>query len=196
MIDRGLLEALQLRLQDILQAHPEGLSEYELIGILQAGESPVFEPEIFQDSVQLFRAHFLLFHALYRLREDLLAQRSADLQIEPLRVRWLPFAPRDRGQISEPDALRAYYLDLSHLENTGRDEIETMLGKFWSRLYADDHRAEALRTLQLEEPVDYDTIRKRYRELVMQHHPDRGGDTQRLQALNQAMTVLARVYAP
>lgn len=196
MMDRGLLEALQLRLQEILQAHPKGLSEYELIGMLQSGAQPLFDQDIFHDSVNLFRAHFLLFHALYRLREQLLSEQRASLQIDPLRIRWLAFAPRDRGQLDQPDPLRAYYLDLDHLENTGREDIERMLGKFWSRLYADEHRSDALRTLDLQEPVDYDTIRKRYRELVMRHHPDRGGDTQRLQELNEAMTILARVYAP
>lgn len=195
MIDRGLLEALQLRLREILQAQPGGLSEYELIGELQAGEHPFFDPGIFDDSLKLFRAHFLLFHALYLLREQLLAEREAQLHIEPLRVQLRAYADRDRGQLDEPDPLRAYYLDPSHLENTSRDDVESMLGRFWSRLYADDHRSEALRVLELDEPVDYETIRARYRELVMRHHPDRGGETETLQRINEAMRVLARLYA-
>lgn len=194
MIDRGLLAALQMRLQEILQAHPGGLSEYELIGVLQSDDQPIFDAGVFHDSLKLFRAHFLLFHALYDLRERLLAQRQWDLHIEPLRVQLRPYVDRNRGQLSEPDALRAYYLDPTHLEDTGREDIEAMLGQFWSRLYADDHRAEALRTLELEDPVDYETIRSRYRELVMRHHPDRGGETVRLQELNEAMRVLARLY--
>ena len=196
MIDRGFLEALQLRLQEILRAHPEGLSEYELIGVLQSGPRPVFDAEVFNDSLSLFRAHFLLFHVLYRMREQLLAGQDADLHIEPLRIWMAPYNARDRGQLSAPDPLRAYYLDLGHLENTAREDVESMLGQFWSRMYADEHRIDALRVLDLREPVDYDTIRNRYRQLVMRHHPDRGGDTQRLQELNEAMTVLARLYAP
>lgn len=195
MIDAGLLEALQWRLREILQAHPGGLSEYELIGVLQGDERPFFDTGIFDDSVSLFRAHFLLFHALYRLREDLVRTQDADLHIESLRIQLLPYSERDRGALSEPDPLRAYYLDPAHLENTSRDDIEAMLGRFWSRLYADDHRSEALRVLELEEPVDYDTIRARYRELVMRHHPDRGGDTETLKRINEAMSVLARLYA-
>lgn len=195
MIDAGLLEALQWRLREILQAHPGGLSEYELIGVLQADQRPFFDTGIFDDSVSLFRAHFLLFHALYRLREELVGTREADLHIETLRIQLLPYSQRDRGGLSEPDPLRAYYMDSAHLENTSRDDIESMLGRFWSRLYADDHRSEALRVLELEEPVDYDTIRARYRELVMRHHPDRGGETETLQRINEAMSVLARLYA-
>lgn len=195
MIDAGLLEALQLRLQGILQAHPAGLSEYELIGVLQADDHPLFDAGVFDDSVTLFRAHFLLFHALYRLRETLLRERQADLHIETLRIQLQPYADRDRGALSEPDPMRAYYLDPTHLANTSRDDIESMLGQFWSRLYADEHRTDALSVLGLHEPVDYETIRARYRELVMRHHPDRGGDTASLQHLNEAMNVLARLYA-
>lgn len=196
MIDPGLLEVLQMRLREILQARPGGLSEYELIGELQAGDRPFFDAGVFHDSLQLFRAHFLLFHALYLLREELTATREAELQIEPLRIALRPYVERDRGQLSEPDPLRAYYLDPAHLEQTSRDEIESMLGCFWSRLYADDHRQEALQVLDLKEPVDYERIRARYRELVMQHHPDRGGETETLQRINEAMSVLARLYAP
>ncbi len=195
MIDAGLLTALELRLRQILQARPEGLSEYELIGALQAGRRPFFDGGIFQDSVSLFRAHFLLFHVLYRLREQLLADRQAHLHIEPLRIQMAPLHAPERSQLDSPDPLRAYYLDLGQLENTGREEIESMLGRFWSRLYADEHRLEALQTLGLSEPVDYETIRRQYRQLVMRHHPDRGGDTARVQVLNEAMAILARVYA-
>ncbi len=195
MIDAGLLSALELRLQEILQAHPQGLSEYELLGALQVGQRPLFDDGVFQDSVSLFRAHFLLFHALYRLRERLLAERQAHLHIEPLRIQMGPFHAPERNQLDHPDPLRAYYLDLGQLDNTGREEIESMLGRFWSRLYADEHRLEALHTLGLSEPVDYDTIRRQYRQLIMRHHPDRGGDTERVQALNEAMAILARVYA-
>lgn len=196
MIDRGLLEALEPRLQEILQARPQGLSEYELIGLLQSGERPLFDEEVFKDSVRLFRAHFLLFHALYRLRERLLARQQAELDIAPLCIQLRPYAARQRGQLGAPDPLRDYYLDLDQLEDTARGDIESMLGLFWSRIYADEHRLDALRALELREPVDYDCIRQRYRELVMRHHPDRGGQTERLQELNEAMAILARVYAP
>ncbi|VAW86545.1 hypothetical protein MNBD_GAMMA18-476, partial [hydrothermal vent metagenome] len=48
----------------------------------------------------------------------------------------------------------------------------------------------ALSQLGLKAPVTDEQIRRRYKELVMQHHPDRGGNEQQLQALNQAMAVL------
>jgi DnaJ-class molecular chaperone len=38
------------------------------------------------------------------------------------------------------------------------------------------------------------TIKQRYRQLVSQHHPDRGGSTSRLQSINLAMEILARYY--
>ncbi len=38
-------------------------------------------------------------------------------------------------------------------------------------------------------------IKYRYRQLVSQHHPDRGGSTSRLQSINLAMEILQRYYA-
>ncbi|MCO3066035.1 hypothetical protein FA243_29305, partial [Pseudomonas aeruginosa] len=38
-------------------------------------------------------------------------------------------------------------------------------------------------------------IKLRYRQLVSQHHPDRGGSTARLQSINKAMEILQRYYS-
>ena len=37
-------------------------------------------------------------------------------------------------------------------------------------------------------------IKHRYRQLVSLHHPDRGGNTARLQSINKAMEILERYY--
>lgn len=86
--------------------------------------------------------------------------------------------------------MRAYYLDLSHLYETGEAEVNTWLGAFWEAFHRHDRRKEALQVLGLTDPVDNASIRQRYRQLVMCHHPDRGGDTHRLQLLNAAITTL------
>lgn len=195
MIDPGLVEALASRLEAILRRTPQGLSEYELMLRLQDAPQPVFDTAVFRDSLALFRAHFLLFHTLYRLDQRLRAAGEARLAIEPLRIALEPLPEAPGTALERPDPLRAYYLDASQLPGTTREDVEAMLGRFWTRLHADDHRHEALRAFDLQEPVDFATIRRRYRELVMAHHPDRGGETATLQRINEAMAVLARLYA-
>lgn len=139
----------------------------------------------------LFRQHFILFHALYRLQQTLLDRHEAQLQISPLQIALTPYQPHDNGQqLDQADTLRAYYLDLSHLYETGETELNAYLGAFWEAFHRHDRRKEALQVLGLEDPVDNTRIRHRYRQLVMRHHPDRGGDTHRLQLLNAAMATL------
>lgn len=91
---------------------------------------------------------------------------------------------------STPDPLRAYYLDLTHLEKTGKQEVLELLDTFWLRYTRHDRRAEALAALGLADPVDHLEIKRRYRELAMEHHPDRGGEMEKLQAINAAMGLL------
>jgi len=101
-------------------------------------------------------------------------------------------APPGQDALAEADPLRDYYLDLANLDATGEAEVERLLADFWQRFAGADERAAALAVLGLADPVDAATIKQRYRELVMRHHPDRGGDTRRLQELNEAMAWLER----
>jgi hypothetical protein len=54
--------------------------------------------------------------------------------------------------------------------------------------------ASALRVLGLSDPTTEVEIRKRRRELAFQHHPDRGGSTAQLIAVNAAASVLIGFY--
>ncbi len=58
-----------------------------------------------------------------------------------------------------------------------------------------EEKAAALALFELEGAVDYPAIKLRYRQLVSQHHPDRGGSTARLQSINKAMEILQRYYS-
>lgn len=181
--------ALAEALLSILRAHPDGLAEHELMRKL-ACDDPAFGPDAYTDELSLFQCHFILFHHLYRLRDELWSKRQGDLAIHCLKIALLPY-PADFDKLpASPDPLRAYYLDLSHLENTGRQEVMEMLDTFWRRFVRLDQRAEALATLGLADPVDHPEIKHRYRELAMEHHPDRGGEMEILQAINAAMELL------
>jgi len=173
----------------ILRAHPDGLSEYDLIRKL-AHDDPAFGPDAYTDELSLFQCHFILFHHLYRLRDDLWNERQGDLAIHCLKIVLRPYSDGVGRLPTTPDPLRAYYLDLSHLEKTGKQEILELLDTFWLRFARLDQRAEALNALGLADPVAYPEIKRRYRELAMEHHPDRGGEMEKLQAINAAMGLL------
>ncbi|WP_070886410.1 molecular chaperone DnaJ [Pseudomonas sp. D1-3] len=182
------------KLLDLLEASPAGLTEYELLLRLNRWQGR--DERLPDDTLELFRSHFLLFHTLYRLRDQLHAEGRASLQISPLCIRLLPYQA-GQGGLSEPEPLRDYYLDLDHLRDTGAEDVEQMLGAFWVRLQGGEDRQQALATLELDAQageLDLTIIRQRYRQLVSLHHPDRGGCTQRLQRINSAMETLQRYY--
>jgi hypothetical protein len=171
-----------------LCASPQGLSEYELLNTLSK-QIPAFQTDR-ADPLSLFRQHFLLFHCLYRLQQELFQQQRAQLEIGPLHIVLRAYQPGPAAQLALADPLRDYYLDLHHLIETGAEDVAALLDAFWLRMSRDDQRADALWVLGLNDPVDDAQIRRRYRELVMRHHPDRGGETARLQLFNAAVATL------
>lgn len=177
-------------LREILALHPEGLSEYDLLLRLRDDHRSGFAPGRSEDPQDLFHTHFLLFHLLYRLRDALRREQAGDLEIHTLKVRWHATVRSDPQALAQPDPLAAYYLDLDNLKATTRADIERMLGQFWARFARFDRRGEALAVLELPEDADADSILRQYRRLAMRHHPDRGGDPARLQAIHAAMAIL------
>jgi len=182
-------DALESLLLELLTASPSGLSEHVLITrVRETGRTGPLLCEM-KDNLSLFQAHFLLFHTLYNLREKLWRQRRGHLEINPLKIRLLPYTNGVAG-LSERDRLRDYYMDRSNLETTTAEDVDRLLNAFWLKLHKSSHRKEALEALGLEDPVDDTTIKECYRRLAMRHHPDRGGDKQRLQMINAAMMSL------
>jgi hypothetical protein len=187
---------LQTQLHHLLAAAPAGLGEYQLIQQLQACQRQYIPDLPLSNPLVLFRTHFLLFNALYRLRDQLWATQSGSLQISALHIQLLPYQPGSH-ELTEHDPLRDYYLDLSQLEQTSAQDVTRLLKSFWTRLHSGDDKQAALELFELADhsaTLDLATIKHRYRQLVSQHHPDRGGSTERLQSINKAMEVLERYY--
>jgi len=180
------------RLLEVLRAHPGGISEYELIHALDVIGESHFGADCLNDNLSLFQTHFFLFHNLYQLHDQLWHSDGTYLEIGPLCIQLLSGNSRLRPSLSTHNPLRDYYLDIDNLNNTDLNDVELLLGKFWQRFIRNDSRHDALTELGLSDPVDWATIKTQHRRLAMQHHPDRGGDEQRLQAINAAMDVLAR----
>ncbi len=187
---------LSAQVLHLLRESPDGCSEYQLIQQLKNRHSTHIPNVGLADKLVLFRTHFLLFNALYRLRDRLWQQQAGHLLISPLCVQLLPYSA-GHAQLSEPDPLRAYYLDLSHLRDTSEDDVEKLLTSFWKRMQGGDEKRAALELFELDsnpQTLKLATIKQRYRQLVSEHHPDRGGSTSRLQSINLAMEILTRYY--
>ncbi|MDO9320515.1 MAG: DNA-J related domain-containing protein [Pseudomonas sp.] len=179
----------------LLQAASDGCSEYQLIQQLRQQQSTPLDNLASDPHLALFQTHFLIFNALYRLRERLWLARSAHLQISPLCCQLLPYQAGS-AELAEHDPLRDYYLDLQHLQSTNAHDVEQLLASFWTRLQGGDEQRAALELFELsaQPALDLARIKHRYRQLVSQHHPDRGGSTSRLQSINLAFEILQRYY--
>lgn len=185
------IETLTDQVHGMLLAHPEGLSEHALIRRLSESGGPLGDADL-QDPLSLFRTHFLLFHVLYRLRDRLVREEDTDIVIGPLEIRLRPALERGGSALDAPDPLRSYYLDLDHLNGTDRAGVEALLAGFWRRLAEGGDRQRDLEILGLDETADRATLRRRYRELAMRHHPDRGGEAETFQRIQAAYARLSR----
>ncbi|MBI3774414.1 MAG: DnaJ domain-containing protein [Gammaproteobacteria bacterium] len=184
------LGQFQTTLLELLERHPDGISEYELFNQLAALNFPDYHESVRRATLGLFRAHFALFHALYQLRDRLWDEQRAQLDINTLCIRLSPYCAQHSSLPSRRDPLRDYYLDTRHLHETTASDVADLLGRFWRRFGPRDQREQALGVLGLNDPVDDATIKQTWRRLAMLHHPDRGGSEQRLQEINAALTVL------
>lgn len=188
---RGPFDHLLPHVHSLLAQCESGTTEFELLRRLQDSGVEPFASAQLEDPLSLFRTHFILFHCLYRLQDSLRSDGS-DLDIHCLRIALVPCnQPRDAGPHPDTfDPLRGYYLDLARLRETREDDVVAMLTGGSSRLGELGRRREALMVLGLKDPVAFSEVKRRYRRLVMQHHPDRGGDKLRLQEINEAFDLL------
>jgi DnaJ-domain-containing protein 1 len=188
------IRQLETACRAVLEAHPAGLSEHDLLQHLRKTPHQLMPQLALDDSLGLFQSHFLLFHVLYRLRDTLWQEQGGELAISPLLIRLQSYTVGEAG-LGQCDPLRDYYLDLAQLEQTGKPEVEELLSGFWQCLDAGGDRQEALAVLELAEPVTLSEIKAQYRRLAMRHHPDRGGDGEQMHALNDALATLQRYYS-
>lgn len=194
-------EALDFQIQHLLVAvehelrrNATGISELNLIKTLQRPPWQLLGKVDFSVPEKLYPVHFLLFHVLYRLR-DQVASHGETLSISPLLIRLYPAdVVAGSGLVAEADSLRAFYLDLTQYE-LPEDAIHRMMDDFWSGQTgyrpAREETAEAATILGFDQvPEHFGEVKQRFRRAVMQAHPDRGGDTEQVQGLNQAFAVL------
>ena len=191
-----LLDTIQL----VLEAHPQGLNEHALIKAL--GETGVIEvtPSTFSDTMTLFRTHFLVYNALYELKDELIKKAHWIMEISAVNIQLHPYE-FGHDLLEEKDPMRDYYLDLTALQETTEEELDDMLRNFWKKIDIEEEKQvkrglsqRALECLELSEPITFAEIKQRYRKLAMQHHPDRGGDPIKIQEINEAMAILKAAF--
>ena len=185
-----LLVAVEHELRD----SPDGMAEFNLIKKLQSPPWQLFGKLDFQDPQKLYPTHFLLFHVLYRLK-DTLAEAGENLAISPIRI---TIDRQDTiggtGLPGMPDNLRSFYLDLSQYE-LPKDAIQQMMDRFWAGYQntgpsGPEVLAAANRLGFDAVPESFLVAKQAFRRAVMRAHPDRGGDKDSIQALNEAFAIL------
>jgi len=181
-------------LHQLLLQHPEGLKEIELLNELNDSMPLLFSKDAFKDSLTLFRVHFILFNALYNLRQQLSQTKSGFLDIGQLTIRLLPWSESITTCVGRQDPMESYYLDLMNLQETDRAEVEKMLDGFWSKFLAQNDTTTSLEVLELPPEASWKAIRQKYQQLSMLHHPDRGGVTKKYQQITEAYTKLKKAY--
>jgi DnaJ-domain-containing protein 1 len=131
---------------------------------------------------------------LYRLRDRLTRERRGRLTIDPLRIALEPAGESGGNNAALAPGgsdLADWYADLRRLITVTAAEVGEWLRQFHAARQASEQRRAALAVLELRDPVDAAAIRRQYRRLAMRHHPDRGGDGQRLREIHAALAALA-----
>ena len=190
-LKKWLSENVVSRVKAFLDEHPEGFSEYDLLKYLDEQGSFRHLDNDAGPALLLFQKHFLLFHILYSISMELVQNNQGSLQITPLQIKKLDFVEADT-QIGQRDPLGDYYLDLSNLDSADENIVNDMLNGFWEKYLRNDKRGDALKVLGLNDPVSDREITMRYRKLVNIHHPDKGGDHDKIQEINEAYSLLVK----
>lgn len=164
----------------------------------------------------LFQKHFLLYRRLWLFDDELRQSTGQRLWIRGIRstlldpppvglCRWLdPDAgtfcarPVERDHLCashaaplpEANGVKAYYLDWANLEGMTEERLQTMIDGFFRWMGRQGSRSEALVVLGLEPDAPQARIKERWRELSLQHHPDRGGDPEVYKKISAAWTAL------
>lgn len=188
------VQHLLVAVEHELRQAPTGINELTLIKVLQQPPWSLIGEVRFSEPENLYPVHFLLFHVLYRLR-DQLAAGGESLHISPLNIRLeASNVVGGHGVPDNVDSLRQFYLDLSQYRLPD-EAITRMMDDFWSgRAGATPARADILAAAERLGfggiPDSFPEVKHRFRRAVMRAHPDRGGDTDTIQGLNEAFAVL------
>jgi len=180
----------------ILKTATDKIGEYDIICRLEE-QGMVFPADNDSYNVAIFKKHFMIMNALYHLQQELF-EDGYYLNITVLDITIEPLGPSTNQQLLMDAAehnIRDYYLDWRHFDNTSEDEINELLSNFWQMYYAQDKQGEALEILELNSDAGWDRVKRAYRRLAAEHHPDKGGNDARFIEIREAYEVLKYYYS-
>ena len=184
---------IQTILSEILDAHPAGVDKHAMLKELARRDVSLFNEDYFHNSFGLFQRHFLLFHALYLLRDTLRSTGQGDLEIHCMGIQRIPCSNTLSEHPALHEPLASYYLNLDNLNSSNESDVLRLLDNFWKKYTSTTQRDEALAVMELTHTSSYSDIKQQYRRLAMQWHPDRGGDAAQFHKLEWAMRILRAV---
>ncbi|TPE54072.1 molecular chaperone DnaJ [Maribrevibacterium harenarium] len=179
----------------LLREYPGGISEFDLLKQLKT-QHPELKRLAEDFNLALFRQHFLIMNGLYQLQASLWQEEQLGLTISASHIQLVQRADLELHNSTElndsVDAkLAAYYLDWEEYVKTDEEEVERLLDSFFKGIVNADARKEALALLGIEDKApSKDEIKRRYRKLAHDAHPDRGGDKETFISLRQAYECL------
>jgi hypothetical protein len=198
---------LEKYLLDILTEHPQGISEYQLISILQKPPYEVFDKTSMSETLTLFQCHFVLFHCLYQIRARSLVAQQFDVKIKTTNIKILPYFSVKAGLCNE-DKLQRYYLNWQNFGETTEQDVERLLSQFWTTMAGgkgqvslDDVNlsevtlnkiTKAYKTFDLPFNSAFKVVKATYLRLQHQYHPDKGGNKEQSQNIEMQFQVLKR----
>ncbi len=204
----------------------------ELFQYLKKNNKPVMEIELIrlftgdcprQGEEALFRVHFSIYHALYRLKSSA-GRKGYYLHLDPMRIA-LVMAPDsqcahylpEKGEFCKEsadkngyctahgfshhdenfpsyDPLQEFYLNPDNISFGNSHILKRIMKGILIYSFRKGEIEEALVLFDLVHP-DRKKIQKRYRELARKHHPDGpGGSASEMKKLNHACNILREVF--
>lgn len=177
--------------------------------------------DIPSDSRELYEKHFLLYHSLYCIKKTW-GYQGYYLHLHPLRIRLVKLPAgctyyyADSGEFcSEPlvngvcpfhrsmneplfpeyDCLDGFYSDIANIEWDQFEKIEKVRKGILIYSFRMSEVKQALSFMGFSIIPSGYMIRKRYRELAGQFHPDRsGGNAEKMKILNEGYALLKSVF--
>lgn len=182
----------------LLADHPEGLSEHQLLKLLQQQPYEFFAADALRDPLVLFQTHFLLFHCLYLLKQSWNIAQHATLDISATLIIKRSYCNQNTElknklngsqQLLQADPLAQYYLDWSHFSSTTGEDVDALLNSFWRKVFTpknEESIQHSLTIMQLDSLVSTAELKVQYRRLAQIHHPDKGGNSDQFKKICQA----------